>query len=524
MRHIGIVGSGPMAIYLLKHLADSSEPLAISIFEASETAGVGMPYDPDLNADYMLCNAFSREIPTLDRPLLHWLKDRPARELSEWELSAHDLTARAFYPRVLIGEYLRSQFGELCEKAREGGHRIRVHTSSRVTDIRAEAGAKVFAHVDNGRDSQAAAFDTIVIASGHSWPATPEIDGVKLVSPWPYTNITDLEANRIGILGSSLSAIDIVVAIAHARGRFDESQDRVSWVPNDQDGLLYITMVSHMGIMPEGDFYYPFPYEPLSEITEEAIDSEIAEGAEGLLDRVFALLCDELDAADPDYLNGLPPSARSVEGFAPAYFSRRQELGGLRAVKRDLARARETLNDKETIPHRYALLRGHEAFDRALRHLSEADYERFREHLMPVFGDCYAAVPHLSLARIVALYDAGVLALAATQEGATFMQSDDGEIEIKTEDGNLTFETMVDARGQNAASLEDLPFPELVKIAQDTDQPLLEPFQLTFSNECTGEVFCLSLPQLLERHPFSQGLVECSRHARTVADKLLAAP
>ncbi|WP_197460153.1 FAD/NAD(P)-binding protein [Sphingorhabdus sp. M41] len=521
MREIGIVGSGPMAIYLLKYLAASEEPLSITIFEASPSAGMGMPYDPDLNADYMLCNAFSREIPAPVRPLIDWLKDRPARELSEWELSAHDLTARAFYPRVLIGEYLHSQFGELCENARSAGHKVKVLTDSRVTDLEGAGKAKATIHYVSAQIDETAQFDIVVIASGHSWPDIPEIDGVKLVSPWPYTNITDLAENDIGVLGSSLSAIDIVVALGHAHGQFEENGDRISWLANDVDDALRITMVSHMGIMPEGDFYYPFPYQPLTCLTDEAIEQEIDRGQHGLLDRVFTLLCDELDSVDPEYLDSLPKTARTVEGFAPAYFSRRRELGGLRAVKRDLAGSRETMRRKETIPHRYALLRGHEAFDRILRELTEADYALFLDHLMPVFADCYAAVPHLSLARVTALYDAGVLELVATEEGAEFRSTEDGGIEVDTEDGPTRFDVMVDARGQAPASLKDLPFPGLVNALSDPESPVLQPFALDFAQDVESQIYCLAIPQVLERHPFSQGLVECSHQARRVAEDIL---
>lgn len=523
MRAIGIVGSGPMAIYLLKHLASSDERLAITIFEASPTAGLGMPYDPALNADYMLCNAFSREIPALDQPLIDWLKDRPARQLSEWELSAHDLTARAFYPRVLIGEYLHSQFEILCENMRADGHKIKVRTGCRVEDIAVSDTKRATIHYRSGQLVETAPFDIVAIASGHNWPEVPEIDGVKIISPWPYTNITDRDHDNIGVLGSSLSAIDIVVAIAHARGQFEESGDRINWLPDDAEDALRITMVSHMGIMPEGDFYYPFPYEPLICLTQEAIDGEIARGSQDLLDRVFKLLCSELDAVDPDYLDKLPQSARTVEGFAPAYFSRRREVGGLRAVKRDLAGARETVRRKETIPHRYALLRGHEAFDHVLRELTQEDYSRFLEHLMPVFADCYAAVPHLSLARIIALYDAGVLELVATEDGAEFSQAGDGRIKVNTEDGPTGFDAMVDARGQAPASLTDLPFPGLTKALLSPEEPVLQPFTLEFAHETASRIYCLALPQLLERYPFSQGLVECSHHARRVADDILSA-
>ncbi len=516
------MGSGPMAIYLLKYLAASDEALAISIFEASSCAGMGMPYDPSLNADYMLCNAFSREIPAPVRPLIDWLKDRPKRELGEWELSAHDLTARAFYPRVLIGEYLHSQFEDLCENARDAGHVIDVLTECLVVDIEAANGGKANVQYQSGQSVKSLQFDAVVIASGHSWSDVPQIDEVNLVSPWPYTNITRLEQNDIGVLGSSLSAIDIVIALGHARGQFEESGSRISWVPNDRENRVRITMVSKMGIMPEGDFYYPFPYEPLVCLTKEAMEAEIARGVDGVLNRVFALLCDELDAADPDYLGRLPETARTVEGFAPAYFSRRREVGGLRSVKRDLAGSRETMRRKETIAHRYALLRGHEAFDHILRELTETDYQRFLDHLMPMFADCYAAVPHLSLARITALYDAGVLELVATVEGAEFSQMGNGSIAVETEDGTATFDVIVDARGQAPANLADLPFPSLVKDLRDPQEPVLLPFALDLIVNCASRIYCLALPQLLERYPFSQGLVECSRLAHHVADDILS--
>lgn len=508
-----------MALYTLKHLLDTEVPLHVTIFEKSSVAGVGMPYQPDMNADYMLCNAFSREIPSVTRPLLSWLKDRPVRELNEWELSRHNLAARAFYPRVLIGEYLHAEFEELCEKAAATGHVVDVLTERLVTDIQVQDG-KPALQVDGFQSDADLTFDDVVIASGHFWPSNPTIDDVELVSPWPYTNITCLKAGDIGVLGSSLSAIDIVIALGHAHGTFDAAADQLTWLPAEGSEALRVTMVSHMGIMPEGDFYYPFPYEPLEYLTEEAVAKEVGKGPEGLLDRVFALLCAELDASDPDYLASLAPSARTVEGFAPAYFERRRELGGLRAVKRDLAKVRESLELKDTIPHRYALLRGHAVFDLALRKLSKSEYARFLKHLMPVFGDCYAAVPHLSLARVIAMYEAGVVELLATGEDSSFTKRGDGSIEIVTEDGPIKFDNVIDARGQSPAKVEKLPFPSLVARLDVGDGALLKPFELDVDGLNAGRIFCLALPQLLERHPFAQGLVECNQLAGIVADHI----
>lgn len=250
VRTIGIVGSGPTAIYVVKYLITHDQPLDITVFEASAQAGLGMPYNPDMNADYMLCNAFSREIPAPVTPPIDWLKHRPACELSEWELSTHDLSARAFYPRVLIGEYLQSQFTDLCAKARAAGHTITLKINTAVSDIVPDGAGGANVHWRHGDATGATRCDAVVIASGHNWPKQPQIDGITLISPWPYTRIIQAPGQRIGILGSSLSAVDVVVALGHARGRFEEIAGEIIWLPNAGQENLSIAMVSHMGVMP----------------------------------------------------------------------------------------------------------------------------------------------------------------------------------------------------------------------------------------------------------------------------------
>jgi len=512
-----IIGSGAMGTYLLKRLVSQKLPVSIDVFESADELGTGMPYREGMNADYMLCNAFSREIPPVTRPLINWLESQPPRELGEWELSTHDLSPRAFYPRTLIGEYLGSEFADLCSKARDAGFDLTIHTGCKVEDV-SVAGKQALVTYTKAGDDIEEHFDIVLIATGHTWSAAPMIDEARLISPWPYTNIEALAQGPIGVLGSSLSAIDVVIALGHAHGQFEEHSDRISWHPNETDTKLRVTMVSRTGVMPEGDFYYPFPYEPLQHLTEEAVAKEIAKGTDGLLQRSFALLCAQLDAADPEYLEHLGQEARTLEGFAPSYFASRREIGGLPAVKQDLAEMRKLMRERETVPHRYALLRGHEVFGDILPHLSDEDYKRFSETLMPVFGDCYAAVPHVSLARIVAMYDAGVLELLATVEDATFTQSEDGQVSVETEDGSRTFDALVDARGQSTKPLSELPFPSLAAGFADDAGPVLEPFRLDIGDPGSAQVYCLALPQILERYPFSQGLANCDALAKTVVD------
>lgn len=514
-----IVGSGAMGTYLVKRLVSQSVPVSIEVFEATDEAGTGMPYRHGMNADYMLCNAFSREIPPVTQSLIKWLEAQPPREISEWELSAHDLSPRAFYPRTLIGEYLASEFDDLCAMARNAGFDLTISTGCKVRDIAIDGSRTLVTCSKDGKELQKH-FDIVVVATGHKWPEAPMIDEAHLVSPWPYTNIEALPEGRIGVLGSSLSAIDVVVALGHAHGRFEEHSDHIAWYPNTTDSGLRVTMVSRSGVMPEGDFYYPFPYEPLVHITEEAVAEEIAKGTNGLLQRTFDLLCAELDAADPEYLQELGEDSRTLEGFAPGYFSHRQRIGGLAAVKDNLAEVRKSMQNRQTVPYRYALLRGHEVFGNILQHLSEEDYDRFSKTLMPVFGDCYAAVPHVSLARVVAMYEAGVLELLATAENAHFTQSEDGPISVETEDGVRTFEAMVDARGQSAEPLSELPFPSLASCLPADESPILEPFRLDLGDAGYPRIYCLALPQLLERYPFSQGLANCDSLAKIVANDL----
>ncbi len=516
---VAIIGSGATAVYTLKYVLESKIQLDITIFESSTEVGKGMPYRNDMNADYMLCNAFSKEIPLVTRSLIDWLEHLPKRELSEWELSSHELSARAFYPRVLIGEFLADEFQDLCKKAQSAGHSVKVKPGEKITDIIPLNEGAVSLHTSKAKTNTQ--YDHVIIATGHSWPAQPKLKDANLLSPWPYTNITKLEAGDIGILGSSLSAIDIVVALGTTHGEFIEESLNVSWQPSETSSKLKITMVSKDGIMPEGDFYYPFPYQPLKVFSGEAVDAEVKNGSEGLLDRLFEMLCNELAHSDPDYVKTLGLASRNIEEFSAAYFKRRKELGGLAAVKLDFYTARKSLRERKTIPYRYVLLRAHENFDRALRNLDEDDYALFKKTLLPVFADSYAAVPHLSLARIIAMFDANVLELKASGDDADFRNADNGSIIVETGQETLRFDVLIDARGQSAAPLNELPFPSLVNSLIDNKSHVEAPFTLETATARPTSIYCLALPQMLERYPFSQGLANSAENAKIVSHEII---
>ena len=87
----------------------------------------------------------------------------------------------------------------------------------------------------------------------------------------------------------------------------------------------------------------------------------------------------------------------------------------------------------------------------ALRRLNPEDSKSFSEFLVLVFSDIYAAVPHLSLARIIAMFNAGLLNLKATGNDADFANNSHHGVTITTGDEILNFDVMVDASGQASA-------------------------------------------------------------------------
>jgi hypothetical protein len=51
---------------------------------------------------------------------------------------------------------------------------------------------------------------------------------------------------------------------------------------------------------------------------------------------------------------------------------------------------------------------------------------------------------------------------------------------------------------------------------------LVEPFQLDLGADHQAAVYCLAMPQILDRHPFAQGLPNCAELGRVVARDILA--
>jgi uncharacterized NAD(P)/FAD-binding protein YdhS len=531
---IAFVGAGPTTIYTLCAFLNAAQSSAeVAIFEEQPRAGLGTPYRPGWNDPAMLSNIASIEIPRIEQTLTEWLGAQPRARLVRLGIDPDEIDDHAFYPRLALGEYFLDQFNGLILRARENGVPVEIATSCRVTDIVAETGGMRLLVAPTNGVAVERTFDQVVIATGHQWPEEPEVRPGYFLSPWPATALQRIPATDVGIRGSSLTAIDAVVALATAHGTFIETHGTsVDYRINPGAEALHLTMMSRKGLLPEADFYHPVPYEPLAICTPEAVTQLIEEECTTLLEQAYQLFKKELAHADREYAEHVGLEGLALEDFVDRYFADRVATDPFEWAATNLEEARRNYDKHLTVPWRYAILRMHEVLALIVPHLDEAALDRFNRYLKPVFVDEYATVPHLSIERLLALRSDGHLDVVALGEhyridthgkepGATVMI--DGE--------RRHFPAFIDATGQRPLAIQAFPFQSLLDQGVVRDSADGHPngpkgiavddhFHPVSDAPAAQLLFCLSIPFILGRHPFIQGITSSHEMGEIVGSEL----
>ncbi|RZJ93907.1 MAG: FAD-dependent oxidoreductase [Brevundimonas sp.] len=537
MSSIAFVGAGPTTLYALKTLlAHDVRGARITLFEAQDTAGVGTPYRPGWNDPAMLSNIASAEIPPVTETLLGWLQSQPAAELADLGVDIGRIDDRAFVPRVVLGRYFQSQLTVLAERARAAGVRLDIRTGCRVVDAaNRPEGLELTIRPPVGA-VETTLFDHVVLATGHQWPSRQEVRPGYFASPWPATALADVPATEVGLRGSSLTAIDVAVALAGRHGAFVRRGPQLVYEPAPGTEAFRVTMMSRKGVLPEADFYFPLPHGPLQVFTEAALRARADEGSAGLLDAVFALFKAELQRVDPDYVASVGLADATLEAFGEAYFEARTHTDPFVWAAANLAEARANHAARRTVAWRDAILRMHEVAAVIVPHLDARDFQRFNQHLKPVFVDAYAAVPHESVERMLALHAAGKLRVVAL--------GDDHVIDTRRAEGGAAliegdqvqhFPIFIEATGQRPLGAIQFPFLSLLEQGVIRDDPAGDPdaasrgiliddaFHPVAGGLPDDRLFCLSLPFILGRHPFAQGVTSSHQMGETVGRRLAQA-
>lgn len=539
---IAFVGAGPTTLYTLAaFLETGGRDVDVTVFESETTAGPGSPYRSGWNDPVLLANIASIEIPPVTETLSAWLRRQDAGTLVTFGLRADTIDDRGIYPRVVLGRFLADQLVALVGMAAGRGVSITVRSRCRVADVSADPAGMRLSIVDDGRPAVDLVFDQVVLATGHQWPAgiRPR-DGYHL-TPWPSSTLAHIPAVPVGILGSSLTAIDAAVALAMAHGDFIEPDASA-----DDGGMQYrvrpgseglgLTMMSRRGLLPEADFFSPLPPEPPVVMTPEALAEVVAGPVEGRLDRAFALFRRELALSDPEYAREVALEAATPETFAAAYFARRADVDPFEWAAENLAEARRNMAAGLTIGWRYALLRLHEVFALIVPHLDAAQFDRFNRSLKPVFVDSYGAVPHRSISRLLALHRAGRLQVKALGETYTIDRETplSGAI-VQTGGERLHYPVFVEATGQRALSGLQFPFLSLLSQGLIRDEveegsgdsvrgiAIDDTFRPVSDHPAARRLFCLGLPFIMGRHPFIQGITSSHRMGQVVGRELVQA-
>ncbi|MEN0117769.1 MAG: FAD/NAD(P)-binding protein [Agrobacterium cavarae] len=534
---VAIVGSGPTALYALQELIHSKPLLEITILEASEVAGKGTPYQRGVNDAAMLSNIPSIEIPTLPSSLVAWLELQDDEYLRSFEIERHGISDRAFYPRVVIGDYFRDQFETLLNLGRQRRHIIHVRERTEVVDVTPVT--NMFAvHLNVSPVKEM--FDHMILATGHSFPSAPESSPGYFDAPWPATALLTVPSGSIGVLGTSLSAIDAVMAIAARFGQFVRRNDgSLSYRISDGHEDFRVTMMSRKGLLPEADFYFPIPYENPLICTVDAVSARLALGSRGLLDDVYDLFRQELEHADSEYARLIGLEELTVDTFAAAYYGVRDRFDPFVWAESNLAEAKNNYVAKHTVAWRYAILITHEVIETAVSYFTADDLSRFNKSFKSIFADDYATVPHLSIERLLALHRADIVNIIALGDQSEVSRGNLSRgATVRFDGGIIEFDTFIDATGQKNLTADDLPFPTL-KSRRVISPALTATLRgnprrtggVSVDEKCrpliagikpVRKLYFPAVSYLLHKRPFVQGITSAAELGQIVARSIIA--
>lgn len=393
---IGVVGGGASAVCLIDALVRAQGgPGSITVFEPSPNLWRGRAYQVD--AETIKVNATPDDMSVRVGDLGHFERWLQTRERIVEDSGSIDIYSGAhFAPRTVYGEYLEQTAYAALGELRRQGWRVDL-VGAAVTAARRTADG-VLLSTANG---SAAAFDYVVLCVGGDSPKdTYGLTGAPGFVPDPYPvshKLRDIdEQEHVAVIGSGLTAVDIVLSLA-AQGH----QGRIS-------------LLSRRGVLP-GVRQRPVAFE-LRHLTQDRMRSLGRRQREVSIDEIAAIVKAELQDAGAD-LDAVHSEIVHVDVEAPVDRLRRQFAAvsspdmGLRILQRAVP---------EIGPDVWPLLRER---DKA---------EVLRSHYRTIMSLC-CPMPPSSAALLLRLVDAGQLEIRAGLQKVTARPG--GGFEVATSDG-----------------------------------------------------------------------------------------
>lgn len=479
-QNLVIVGGGPSGIYALQRFVQQA-PQGSTVFIINPAdIGFSGPWSEPGAAKEHLSNIDSSAIPDLPCALHEWLQQKDAEWLAQYGIEKSDINEETFFPRIVDGEFLHAQY-----------HALRAIADSRnitVTPIRGEvvdvedlpAENRVNVHFrDASTELSTVTADKVLLATGHDWPSD-DVPGFYH-SPWPIQKLKGKHNCPVGLLGSSLSAIDVAVTKALDHGRFEHVDGRLAYIPAPGTENFSLTMHSRRGVLPHLRHYYEFSQmEIYRYISKKNIECHI-ENNDGFLslDYIFEnVFKDNLKKPDPLFHHAI--ENLNLEEFTAHMFAVRQASDPWDLMRQELAEARASLSEKRPIYWKEMLDDVVYTLSFYAKYLSAEDTIRFQEILHPFFSYVSAFMPHHSAERLLALHDAGKLQIVA---GDAFSIAADpsvagADLRYQNKAGQTTdmhYPVLVKCFGQKPRPFKKFPFKSLV------DQDVVTPAYVMFA-------------------------------------------
>jgi uncharacterized NAD(P)/FAD-binding protein YdhS len=443
----------------LSALGDSGRPLGkaltIAVYEKENQIGPGLPHSEQNVLPLHITNMCAQEMSVrADKPgeFFHWLIENidNTKQLSNDLYSTVSKTDRnkqcCHYPRALMGEYLKSQFREAVKSAENMGVSVELYPGCEVTDLYPEDGCHhLIVEKSKGQSSTTSHHaDAVLLATGHWFEKSKR--QTYYSSPWPAAILLDTipKSADVAILGSSLSAIETALTLS-SNGRFRrESSGKLSFLPADSSRRL--TLYSRRGLLPR--------------VRGHRVNR-----------RNIHLTCEklgELIKAHPSSLN----MSMIFDLFKREIVAAHSQVVDWQQVVQPLDDAEQLLRHDITIARN-----GDEHHDQCIwqttlaevvpmarelyLNLSPSERKRFDERYTTLFFMHVATQPLENAEKLLALMDAGVVAVVSLGDDYQFeYDKDNGEylIEYKDANGKKQYNRckyVVNATGQSRSILSD---------------------------------------------------------------------
>ncbi|KEK24990.1 FAD/NAD(P)-binding protein [Bacillus gaemokensis] len=210
-RSIAIIGSGAAGVSLLHYLTvnlnksnESKPPISITIYEREASIGPGIAYRDDCSS--LLLNRDSKQMSVMvEKPNHFW----------EWYKSKYRMVfeQEEFLPRSLFGEYLKNVFEKSIQRALRKNVRVSIKYNEVASVLKTDK-----KYIITTSDEETKEFDQVLLCIGSTrLNDFYNLNGKSqfIYNPYPFKETMSIipKNSKIAILGSSLTAIDICLAL-----------------------------------------------------------------------------------------------------------------------------------------------------------------------------------------------------------------------------------------------------------------------------------------------------------------------